>query len=1078
MPSGLPVIRTKILVPRRRSELLSRSRLLKILGNTLDLKLFILAAPAGYGKTSLLVDFSHHNQAPVCWYALDALDSDPKRFIAHFIASIQEKFPDFGNMAKSALAELNQDNLNLDPVISAIVNDIYLNISEHFIFILDDFHLVRDSKVTELFVNRIIQESPENCHFIVASRTLLTLPDLSLLVARSQVDGLSFEELAFLPEEIKQLMSINYHQSISNEKAEELITNTEGWITGLLLTTQISPKGPIESKRIARVSGVDVYEYLAQQVFDRQSRSMQSFLLRTSLLEEFDANLCEEIFGKALNLQGQNWNEVINQIQRDNLFVLPVGDESVFLRYHHLFRDFLQNRIRVEKPDEATKIEIELADYLTRIHDWERAVPIYFRVGTEEQQWNAVCKAAPAMIMTGRLVTLTDWLNALPGHYAHQKPELLSIRGSIAVLRGEYKDGLDLLNRAVADLRVPGLEVELGTALIRRSAVNRHLGRYEEALHDALEAESIAHLRDDAPQKYFEALRAEGLAHYYNGGLSDAKDRLHKSHRGYLKLDLGTDAAKVMVDLGVVFDAQGDLEQAEKCFSTSLQYWQDSNNALWQANTLNNIGVIQHKRGQYEQAVITLEKALSYSRIAVNPRLEVLTLLSLGDLYRDLRALHEARLAYDQANEILEKTNELSFKIYLLIALSILDRLEGKNDNARTLLREASSIAQSTSSSYDDRACMLEESIMDLKAGNAQELVPSFTQLEEYFENAGYQAEGFKAATLNAFSRMEESPDQLNDLVNTTLNKEQKDSKYQILMQIGLEFQGVIQRLESENAKLEGIRKWVTAISEFKKLSTQIQTTVKRHSTAVKFESPSLTIRGFGKMQVSLGDKLISGTDWKTKGVRDLFFYLLSQPEGVTKEEIGMVFWPEADPDAIRLRFKNSIYRLRRAVGTEAVSFTGDVYKFNSAIDFSYDVIDFLEEIKKAKNAVDAQQKMKHLSKAVSLYHGDFLPKMDQDWVTIEREKLRQDFMRSALTLMDLYLDSGKYTEAISISRRALEEDLYDEAVYRGSMVAYSALNDRPAVARQFERCKQLLKKDLNLEPSPQTIKLYNSLTQ
>jgi DNA-binding SARP family transcriptional activator len=75
-------------------------------------------------------------------------------------------------------------------------------------------------------------------------------------------------------------------------------------------------------------------------------------------------------------------------------------------------------------------------------------------------------------------------------------------------------------------------------------------------------------------------------------------------------------------------------------------------------------------------------------------------------------------------------------------------------------------------------------------------------------------------------------------------------------------------------------------------------------------------------------------------------------------------------------------------------------------------------------------------------------------------------------------LDTGKYAEAISISHRALEQDLYDEAVYRCSMVAYSALNDRPAVARQFEKCKQLLKKDLNLEPSPQTIKLFNSLTQ
>ena len=110
MPPDLPVIRTKTLIPRRRSQILSRPRLLAALDNLLDLKLLIVAAPAGYGKTSLLVDFSHHTQIPVCWYALDSLDSDPKPFIAHFIAAIQGKFPAFGQMASAAIAELSQDN--------------------------------------------------------------------------------------------------------------------------------------------------------------------------------------------------------------------------------------------------------------------------------------------------------------------------------------------------------------------------------------------------------------------------------------------------------------------------------------------------------------------------------------------------------------------------------------------------------------------------------------------------------------------------------------------------------------------------------------------------------------------------------------------------------------------------------------------------------------------------------------------------------------------------------------------------------------------------------------------------------
>ncbi|MBA4384020.1 MAG: hypothetical protein C0410_04735, partial [Anaerolinea sp.] len=298
MTLTVPVVRTKIIIPRRRTEILSRPRLLSILENVLDLKLLILAAPAGYGKTSLLIDFTYHTQLPVCWFAIDSLDADPQRFIAHFITAIANRFPTFGEASFSALSNLNQDSLNLDPVISAIINDAYEHITEHFVFVLDDYHYVRDNKPIDEFINRITLEVSENCHLVIASRTLLTLPDLTLLVARSQVGGLSYEELAFLPEEIKQLFSVNYHQSITEKAATDMVEQTEGWITGLLLTAQLSPKETSNRLRLARVSGIGLYEYLAQQVLEQQSDEFRLFLKRTSLLEEFDAVLCNQIFSQ------------------------------------------------------------------------------------------------------------------------------------------------------------------------------------------------------------------------------------------------------------------------------------------------------------------------------------------------------------------------------------------------------------------------------------------------------------------------------------------------------------------------------------------------------------------------------------------------------------------------------------------------------------------------------------------------------------------------------------------------------------------------------------------------------------
>ncbi|MEN6529585.1 MAG: tetratricopeptide repeat protein [Anaerolineaceae bacterium] len=1078
MTAEFPVIRTKILIPRRRSEILSRPRLLTILENVLDLKLLILAAPAGYGKTSLLVDFSHHTQAPVCWLALDPLDSDPKRFIAHFIAAIQQKFPAFGQIATSALADLSQDKMNLDPIISAIINDAYENITEHFIFVLDDYHLVRDSKPIETFVNRLTQESAENCHYIIASRTLLTLPDLSLLVARSQVDGLSFEELAFLPEEVKQLMAVNYHQNISDEKADELISRTEGWITGLLLTAQLSPKGAPERSRVEKVSGVGIYEYLTQQVFDRQSRSMQSFLLRTSLMEEFDSNLCERIIGKALGLEGQNWDEVIDRIQRDNLFVLPVGDETVFLRYHHLFRDFLQNRMRVERPEETRLIETELAQYYESIQEWERAISIYFRIGSPEQQVEMIRRAAPSMILQGRMITLTDWLNALPHGMAESRPELISIRGSIAMLRGDYQTSLSLLNEAIKNLSHSGAGEELSAALIRRSAINRHLGHYEAALQDSQDAIELTRPPFGAPQKYAEALRAEGLVYYQTGELNDAQWKLRESYRRFQDLGLESDAAKVLLDLGVVYSARGDLDQVEKCFNDSLEYWQAVQNRFWQANVLNNIGTLKHQRGQYEQAVIALEKALSYSRLAVNPRMEGYTLTSLGDIYRDIQAIKEARQAYEQAATILEKTNDLSLDVYLTLAMAILERIAGNFSASRHQVATALQKAEKSGSKYEYNLCLLEQYALDLNSGKTKDLIQSFRKVEEYFTAAGFLPEAFKAAIFRLITALKIGESVSIEEINSTFQPGTDFNRNQILIQIGMEFQDTLLAAIPRFPESNVLQNLLNEIQGFEKKISQIHRVIRRHSSAVDFTNPKLTIRALGRMQVRQGAKIVSSKEWKTQTVRDLFFYIIAHPEGVTKEEIGEAFWPDADRDTIRLRFKNTIYRLRRALGNDCIQFADDCYRFNRNLDFDYDVDTFLTELENAKKANSTEEKIDHFHAAITSYRGQLLPKIDQDWVIIEREKLHQDFMTAALELSNLYIKTGQYAHAVTVANRALEEDGYNEAVHRTVMLAYSAMDDRPAVARQFEKCKMILKKDLDIDPSAQTIKLYTSLMQ
>ena len=262
------------------------------------------------------------------------------------LPAIAERFPDFGNRSRSALNALTDLETGMESVLVTLINEIYDEIHEHFVLVLDDFHLVDDVKPIIYFVNRFIQLADENCHLILSSRSLSELPDLTLLVAREQVGGLSFSDLSFRQEEIQALLAQNEQIHLSDEEARKLAEATEGWITSLQFTDlSLVQDGEVNHISPSAAVGVDVFDYLGKQVLEHQSKSLQLFLLRSSFLEEFDSSLCEAALASFYPTR-QDWLTWMDLIVRKNLFVLPIGVNGQWLRYHHLFRDFLQRQLR------------------------------------------------------------------------------------------------------------------------------------------------------------------------------------------------------------------------------------------------------------------------------------------------------------------------------------------------------------------------------------------------------------------------------------------------------------------------------------------------------------------------------------------------------------------------------------------------------------------------------------------------------------------------------------------------------------------------------------------------------------
>jgi DNA-binding SARP family transcriptional activator len=270
----------------------------------------------------------------------------------------------------------------------------------------------------------------------------------------------------------------------------------------------------------------------------------------------------------------------------------------------------------------------------------------------------------------------------------------------------------------------------------------------------------------------------------------------------------------------------------------------------------------------------------------------------------------------------------------------------------------------------------------------------------------------------------------------------------------------ILARLEQLEADLPGLRR-----------------RMRPHLATIPFGPPKITIHAFGASQVELDGKPVTLPEWITqKRVRELFFYILAHPEGLTKESIGVVFWPDSTPAQLKLQFKNAIYRMRFALGQDVMEFENDRYRFNRNLDYQYDVETFTSHLHKAESSRDPEQRIKLLEQAAAIYRHPYLEDVEGSWVIPIREALWQEFTACVTSLGHLFLESGCNDKVLEYSQKLLAIDACLEEAHRLAMRAYAAKGDRAGLVRQFERCRQALHDEINAPPSPQTVQLFKKL--
>lgn len=433
-----PLVLTKLRVPIARPRNILRTHLLNRLNSEAGTGFILVCAPAGYGKTTLLAEWSQsllENGVAVAWYGLDPGDDDPIPFGAYFVASLAQALGPTPELARITQLLRASPELDLQKILPAIVNAIVAS-DRDCVIILDDYHLI-GSPVIHSGIAFLLEHLPENLRVAIGSRSDPPLP-LARLRVRGQLLEIRASGLRFTADETALFLHEIMHLDLSQEMAATLEARTEGWIAGLQLAaivlqgelaalSQQSSSGYSGKKNlIDSFTGSHRYlvEYLMEEVVSRQPEGVQSFLLSTSILERMSAPLCDAILGKDFHSEA-----ILKQLEQANLFIVALDDQEHWYRYHHLFRNFLQTRLNKIHPERINLLHQSACEWLAVNGNLREAAAHAFQTKDWEYAAAFVEQYSLTLIVHSDISTIYEWCSAFPEAVMQAHPMLCILQG-------------------------------------------------------------------------------------------------------------------------------------------------------------------------------------------------------------------------------------------------------------------------------------------------------------------------------------------------------------------------------------------------------------------------------------------------------------------------------------------------------------------------------------------------------------------------------------------------------------------------------------------------------------------------
>jgi LuxR family transcriptional regulator, maltose regulon positive regulatory protein len=626
------------------------------------MRLALISAPAGFGKTSLLAEWASQSGAPTAWLALDTGDNDPVVFLTYVAAALERARAGALPVTIPLLSAASGggEAPPLQTILSALVNDLSAlpEGSKPLVLAMDDFQFVSEPQVREA-VRFLVENLPPGLRIAIATRSDPPLA-LARLRARGQMVELRAADLRFTPEEAAEfllnVMRVRLEPHARQEMVAALTARTEGWIAGLQMAALalLSEEGD-SSAFIRSFSGSHRYilDYLAEEVLARQPAEVVDFLLRTCLLTRFNAGLCAAVGGK----QSDDNQQMLESLDRSNLFLVPLDAERQWYRYHHLFADLLQAQLKQTHPEWIADLHRKASKWFESNGYISEAIHHSLAGGEHGQATRLVETHTVALFRRGELHAVLRWVSMLPPEISARRPWLCIYRAWAVCFSGELHHIEPLLQQAETHIS------ELNGAEQRELEGNCAAIRCYAALTSNQIGPLSLHARQAKEKLPESAGWARSVVDWIIGYTFRLQGELERSAAIFERnIQLGLEegdpwgTAMAATDLGIVRRIQGRLNEAVHIYTSELEFLEQrgARRLGYVGRLLTGLASVLYIQNDLQGARRLLEEAVERNRLWRNPNHLVFSYLNLSRVLAAQEKYQEAAETITHAETTLQ----------------------------------------------------------------------------------------------------------------------------------------------------------------------------------------------------------------------------------------------------------------------------------------------------------------------------------------------------------------------------------------------------------------------------------------